>query len=70
MKTETHVLVIGNSHYYIQGGDTNTLKEVAGIMGLKYDKLEPSKLSASQKLIKVWPIGELKDFLDKEKIKP
>lgn len=66
MEFETHSLVIGNITYHIQGGDTNTLKEVAKILGLKYDQLEPSKLSLKQGLIKIWAIGELYDYLNKE----
>ncbi len=61
---ETHQLIIGNTHFHIQGSDTEILKEVAKIIGLKYDSIEPSPLSVSQKIIKVWAIGKLYDYLN------
>ena len=60
---DTHSLIIGNSTYFIQGSDTNTLKFFADKLNLKYDKLEPSKLSSFQKIIRVWGIGELAEHL-------
>jgi hypothetical protein len=60
-----HSLHIGNSTYFIQGSDTDTLKFFADKLNLKYDKLEPSKLSSSQKIIRIWAIGELSDHLKK-----
>lgn len=63
MKTETHTVKIGNSQFWIQGGNTELLKEIAQTIGLKYDSIEPSKLPASQGIIKVWAIGELSDYL-------
>lgn len=67
--TQTHSVHIGNSTFWVWGGDTETLKEVAKVMGLKYDKLEPSKISLSQTIIRVWGIGELQDYLEQKKIK-
>lgn len=63
MKCETHSLRIGNKEYFVHGGHTETLKEFAEILKLKYDSFTPSKLSSTQKIIRVWKIGELSDHL-------
>lgn len=64
MKAQTHQITIGNSNYLIQGSNTDTLVEIANVIGLKYDKLEPTPIPDSQQIIKVWAIGKLKDHLD------
>lgn len=63
----THSVQIGSSTFFVQGNDTVTLKEVAEQIGLKYDKLEPSKLSATQGIVRIWKIGELQDYLNTKK---
>jgi len=64
MKAQTHQITIGNSDYLVQGVNTDTLKDIAKVIGLKYDKIEPTPVSDSQSIIKVWAIGKLKDHLD------
>lgn len=68
-KPTTHVVKIGSSSYWIDGGNTEMLIELAEKVGLKYDSIEPSKLSNSQKLIHVFGIGELADHLKTEEKK-
>ena len=68
MKTQTHQITVNNRSYLVQGKGVRTLKELADIIGLNYQKIEPTPISEHQSLIKVWSIGELKDHLDsKEK---
>lgn len=62
---DTHEIIINGVTYFIQGSDTETLKEIACIIGLKYDSIEPSKLPAHNSIIKVWVIGELADYIIK-----
>jgi len=64
MKAQTYQITIGNSSYLVQGSNADTLAEIANVIGLKYDKLEPTPIPDSQKIIKVWAIGKLKDHLD------
>jgi len=58
-----HEIRINNSTYYVQGNDTETLKLVCEVNNFKYDKLEPTKLSELQKVVRIWAIGELIDYL-------
>jgi hypothetical protein len=64
MKPQTHQITIGNSNYLVQGSNTETLKDIAKVIGFSYDKIEPTPIPDSQKIIKVWAIGKLKDHLD------
>ena len=66
MIVRTHQIHIGNHRYLVQGTNTESLKEIAKVIELKYDKIEPTPISESQGLIKVWAIGHLKDYLEAE----
>ena len=58
-----HELIIGNSTYFVQGIDTKTLTELVEKFSIKYDKLQPSKLSPTQTTIRSWKIGELAEYI-------
>lgn len=58
-------ITIGRSKYLVEG-DIPTIKEIAGILDLKFNNIQPTKISPTQKIIKVWGVGELKDYLNGE----
>ena len=64
MIIETQCVKIGDSQYYVQGADTNGIKALADILGLKYDSITPSKLFKGNGIVKIWAIGELYDYLN------
>lgn len=63
----THSFRILNHEFWVQGSNTDLIKEVAQTLKFKYDSVQPSKLSAHQRIIYIYGIGELQDYLLKQK---
>lgn len=62
----THSIRILTHEFWVQGSNTAMLKEVAEKWDFKFDSLRPSKLSMHQRILRVWSIGELHDYLLKQ----
>jgi hypothetical protein len=64
MNIKVFQLVIKNHNYLVYGSNIDDLINIMNIIQLRFDDIRVTPISPTQNIIKVWKIGELKDFLN------
>ena len=56
--------VKGNKSWHVNSSSVEMVRKLLPILGIGFDHIEPSPVSSSNSIIKVWAIGELADYLN------